>query len=319
MGTAWITSMGKGIVDGGGHLLLCDECPCGGGFDCEAAVKEAIRERQPPAGRTQWTVLEAAAKNFVECVDEVGAIAPSFTLETISEGDYVGPAPLSSTYAQNAADWCELYEWIRVLLTTVFHDMFTYIITRPQGWISYLAGQEWLGLYPPLYPPYPEHIYGEAWSTLISNCAATWAQAPCYVGVPRCRCYLTNTSESGQSAMATANGFIVRLYAPGCETAVSARVYVKFGHETTDAFASQGWIAFGEGQYVLLWEASSWAPWVDGGGKEWKMLTTDEWPPRPIAFPVTWPPDPGMPYSETSNGILGNSLYYLLDWDFVYV
>jgi len=316
MGTAWITSMGKGIVDGDGHLLLCDECPCGGGFDCEAAVREAIRERQPPAGRTQWTVSEAAAKSYTECRNEVGLIAVSFTLDDMDEGFYSGPRPLSSSYGSSAADWCELYEWIRVLTTTVLTvDIATNYLSRAQGWFERLAGQNWSSS----YPASGTTIFGMPWSHLISNCAVLWTQHGSNRNSPRCRCILTNDAATGQSATTNAKGVILRLYAPGCATTVSARVYLLFNDYGMGTFANQGWTAYGEGQYSLLWETDTWGQWFDGAGKEWKMWTGNEWPERPIAFPSTWPPDPGDPFSTTAVGMRGSMLCYLLDWDFVYV
>lgn len=306
---AWLSSTGDGVIDGDGALLLCADCPCAGGVDCQADVKAAIQERQAATGRTVWTAEQAALKTLPECIDETNYLAVLFTLSPMTGGEYDAPTAVSGSYASGAADWCQLYDLLCALqvtfLTLDYGNSSNYM---PHAMFRRLSGQRWSA-------SRNSTIYVD-WGDLINQAAALWALTGSTSNPPRNAFDLSYLSGY-QSVVVTANASILRLYSPYCTTPRTARVYVEFNDNGRAHYNNQDWALVGVGQYAHLWTSGTWTAGMDSYGKTWYIWTSDEWPARPIPFLPYHPAYPAIG-AQNSVGFAAGTLVYQIHWSFAH-
>lgn len=312
MKSFWIS--GGAFVLKNGGLSLCPDCPCNNPeMECEAWVREAIRERQIPAGRTEWT---GADRTFAECRTEVGAIAKVFLQNPdYAEGTLDAPAFWSSSYASNAADWCELWEFVRVLRTSGLVINVSGNPGKPaSGWWYRLAAHRFIADYP---PNHTTQVWSQPWSVPVDGARALWAPYSNPGYVPAADTYLWS-DQYGQHATAFEYGAIVRMVAPWCPVSRTGRFFVEFNHGTGNrTYDNHGLHSMAEHQYALIWTSPTgiWDYWFDAAtGKMWSIYSTAEWPAYPTAFLEHWPVDDTVPARHCQWA----TTVYTLDWDFQY-
>lgn len=307
----WLTTDGGLVLDATGAVLLCSACPCHIDFDCEAAVREAIRERQIPAGRTQWTLVD---QNFATCKTETGLIAQVFIQGAYAEGAQSGPQFWSTAYGSNATTWCELYEMLRVLRTTgLVSGWAQNIAGRPLGYWTRLTPHNYYSIYPPNNNP---QQWGTPWTTIIDLARARWINGSGSINPPSVDTNLYS-DQFGRHAVTSANGAIVRMVSPWCAISRTARFFIEGKATTGRVYDNFGLHAMAEHQYALIWTSPTgvWNNWFDAQNKLWSIYATSEWPAYPLAFPEHWPVDDVVPDRHYE----GATVVYLLDWDFVHV
>jgi len=117
MWSFWLND-GKVVVDDAQHPIYCEECPCATEDDCYADVILAIRKRQTAMDRDVWSEVPEPAKSLADCIEEVNAFAEKFISGTYTGGTGSYPALRTDSYASGAADFCELYELLKALVTS---------------------------------------------------------------------------------------------------------------------------------------------------------------------------------------------------------
>lgn len=296
---------------GTGQLIACDACPCNNEAQCEANVKAAIRERQNPAGRTQWTAPQAAAKTLGDCRSEISAMGPSFLNATYSPSTQV-PSCYSSSHANSATTWCELDTIIRQMMSTYKVPTLTPSVTNPIGLTSQSA-HRYLGT-----AGGSPQIWGQQWSYVKQIARTSWAASPSliYSNYPRCWVEFANDSH-GQNGYGLADSWRPALSAYGpISTARQTSIYRCFHAPNSGTppapttYDTEGIMDFAEGVYhpIRTTDLSAWSSWA-----------FEEWPTvaQLATFPENWP-DPGPSTGMSFMGFDPGAYWLLTDWSFAY-
>jgi len=287
---------GKVIVDGAKHPIFCETCPCDVTPDCYADVIAALRERQRVLDYVfsidVWPEVPDPKKTLAKCIAETNKLAPYFVSGTYSGGSGE-PTMRSGSYANGAADFCELYVLIKALVETR--------VDPGEGYMSSASATTYKG-----------------WSRSTSSFTAAkagaeadWGEDP---GGAMALVYRKLTYNSpyriAEEGVHPIAWTITPTYA---SIARSARVFAKFraftGYERT---GSSIWDDQGYSVSQDTWLTKS--QWACSAGS-WSSWTSDAWPAS-ISEPNTWPDDPTVNGKENIRGASYYDAFCLMDWSF---
>jgi hypothetical protein len=293
----WKNAAGHLLVNANGHVIICDVCPCGD--DCYTDLIESIRERQPVINRTVWA--SGVTKTLAQCITEVNLFAQEFI-----SGIYTGGASdvvmRTSSYATGAADFCELYERVKLLVTTKI------VGSSASGTLAFLTGRGWWG-------ENTAH-HDKSFAYCRTQAEASWPMTYTFSSGNLSEVH-TRQQKFGEYDTEPFYAELVVAESPLTITPRiatidrAARVFGKI--EALAEYDNYGYHSYTAGTWnvIMTNAAGTWADWSTG------YYPTA----NPPSMPSPWCADPPTWNTATTRGwkITRSNTYALLDWDFVYV
>jgi hypothetical protein len=293
MATLWANN-GKIVVNADGHIVACGNCPC----VCYPQLLEAIRERQLATARTVWAV--DAEKTLEECIAEVDALAPLFLAAAYTGGESA-PAVNSGTYADAAADYCELYDLTILLMSSLT------LSCGASGISLYEGGRGWI-------------TAGNGTSSALAKTAAETAWPVSYnraegdvpdavLQAETIQTYAVDATPPYLAAIIAMEASI--LVTPPTDTiSRAARVFALISQSLT--YDTYGLHSF---------EANHWCLYAETASGTWADWSTGYWPtdnPPDILTPWCADPTEGVPSDIHGWKVFKEDIRVIIDWDFAH-
>jgi hypothetical protein len=288
--TFWIKD-GKFVINATG-FVVCDHCPCED--PCYEDVIAAIRERQIASGRTVWAEVPSPAKSLSQCIIETNEFALLFVGEPYDCNGTDLPLRCSIDYANDALDFCELYDLLLDLQDTY---------QSPDTAVS-------------VYMPGIELSYGYDSDTHLPDAKATAEATFSYTGgvsLDPANAYSVRQvgafSGSGWVAVISTHGWHRRV---GTTTALTKIVdfYAKHGNVTE-------WDTWGHTGIPSTYDTYELIGTVDGGASEEVLLWCGDARNLPG---TTWPAQPTVNNVWTMRGYgRMTGAFAIIHWGFTHV